>query len=119
MTTSSQPQFLLTVFHDPGVHDEGAYQTDEEMQAAFARVNAFNEDLQASGQFVFACGLTPPEEASQVTAGATATPGPVGQGPFVGGFWIINAADREEAEAIAARGAEACAQPLEVRQLAG
>lgn len=113
-------QFILTVFHDPGVHADGAaYETEADMQAAMERVGKFNQELQESGKFVFACGLTPPEAASQVTAGGTATPGPVGQGPYVGGFWVVKASSTKEAHDIAAKAAEACGQPLEVRSLQG
>lgn len=113
-------QFLLTVFHDPGVHAAGAaYASEEDMQQAFARVAEFNSQLQASGQFVYACGLTPPESAFRISPEGTRTEGPAGSGSFVGGFWVIEASSTSEAEHIASRGAAACGQPLEVRQLQG
>lgn len=37
----------------------------------------------------------------------------------IGGFWIIEAADLDEALQIAAAGSEACAGPVEVRPFQG
>lgn len=112
-------QFILSVFQDPGVLAAGAYATEEEMQKTFAKVAAFNKELQSSGAFVFACGLLPPEGARQVSPGGEITAGPRGEGPFVGGFWVINTATEAEALQAASRAAEACGQGVEVRQLQG
>lgn len=57
-------QFMISVFHDPGVQSSGeAYQSEDDMQCAFEAVAAFNQDLQDNGQLVLAGGLTPPEVA--------------------------------------------------------
>ncbi len=115
-------QYLLSVFHEPGVHAAGeAYESEEDMQAAFAAVGAFNEKLQSSGAFVFACGLTPPEQAVVVTPGGGQTDGPFATDApaYVGGFWVVEAPDDAAAHALAVEGAAACGQRLEVRRLQG
>jgi len=117
---STMTQFMLSVFHDPGVHDAGAaYQSDEEMQAAFAAVDAFNQELQSNDQLVFACGLLPPESATVVDAEGGQTPPPADRGRQLGGFWIVEVADHESAVTLAARAAAACGQLVEARQLQG
>ena len=64
-------QYLLSVHYvdDKGateathVENTGTEMSDEDMQAAFERVNAFNEKLQAEGNWVFAGGLQRPDGA--------------------------------------------------------
>lgn len=107
-------QYLLAVYSD-----ESAQFTDEEMQAAFRAVDAFNTELQACGAWVFAGGLHPHSDATVVRAqgGKVVTT----DGPFaetkeqIGGFWVIKAADLDVALELAAKGAEACGWPVEVR----
>ena len=68
-----------------GTSDTPPYETPEQMQQAFKQVEAFNQELQKSGQWVF------------------------------GGFWIITAPDLDAALALAAKASEACMGPVEVR----
>lgn len=43
-------QFMISVFHQPGVQSAGAaYGSEEDMQAAFAAVTQFNADLPGGG----------------------------------------------------------------------
>jgi hypothetical protein len=115
-------QYLLSVWMVEGVEP---YATKEEMEQAFADVDKFNQEIQASGHWVFAGGLHPANTATVVRAGASAG-GEVSSvittdGPFaetkeqLGGFWVIEAADLDEALAIAARGSAACKGAVEVR----
>jgi hypothetical protein len=93
--------------------------SQEEMQAMYASVDAFNTELQASGGWVFAGGLYPPSSATVVTArgGEVVTT----DGPFaetkeqLGGFWVIDAADLDAALSWAGRASAACGAPVEVR----
>ena len=68
---------------------------------------------------MFGGGLHMPDTASVVDN--TKGDNVVTDGPFaeskeqLGGFWIINAKDLDEAMAIAARGSIACQAPVEVR----
>jgi hypothetical protein len=108
-------QYLLSVHSVAG----DPVPSGEEMQAMFAAVDAFNKEVQAAGEWVFAGGLLPPDTATVVRAqgGQVVTT----DGPFaetkeqLGGFWVIKAADLDAALAIAARGSAACRGPVEVR----
>ena len=114
-------EYLLAVH---GSDDQANYSTDEDMQAAFAAVDAFNTALQEAGAWVFAGGLLPQETASVVRptadGGYTRTDGPFLESKeHLGGFWVINVADDATAYEWAAKGAVACAQPVEVRPFQG
>lgn len=116
-------QYLLSVFHKPGVQDAGeVYADDAAMEAAFAAVDKFNANLESSGAWVFAGGLTPPESATVVDASGNdvvTTDGPYAESKeFLGGFWIVEAEDLDAALKIAADGSQACGQRVEVRPLA-
>ena len=58
-------QYLLSVWMTEGVEP---YATDEEMQQVFADVDKFNQEIQASGHWVFAGGLHPADTATVVRA---------------------------------------------------
>jgi hypothetical protein len=108
-------QYLLSVHDVQG----RPVPSDAEIQQMYAAVETFNQELQAAGQWVFAGGLLPADTATVVraTGGKVVTT----DGPFaetkeqLGGFWVIKAADLDEALAIAARGSQACRGPVEVR----
>jgi hypothetical protein len=108
-------QYLLAVHM---VEGEPA-RSDAEIQRSYEAVDAFNRELMASGEWVFAGGLLPPDTATVVRAqgGKVVTT----DGPFaetkeqLGGFWVVQAADLDAALAIAARGSAACRGPVEVR----
>lgn len=108
-------QYLLSVHSVEGE----PMPSGEEMQEMFAAVDAFNKELMASGDWVFAGGLLPPDTATVVRAqgGKVVTT----DGPFaetkeqLGGFWVVRAPDLDAALAIAARGSQACRSPVEVR----
>jgi len=114
-------QYLLSVH---GADGESPYDSDEEMQQAFAAVERFNGDLQAKGSWVFACGLMPADTATVVRAHQ----GPevaTTDGPFLeskehlGGFWVIEAADLDEALRWAEQASVACKGAVEVRPMQG
>jgi hypothetical protein len=91
----------------------------EDMEKAFAQVDAFNTEVQEAGAWVFGGGLHEPSSATvvRVQDGEVLTT----DGPFaeskeqIGGFWVIQATDLDAALAWAARAAEACMAPVEVR----
>ena len=93
--------------------------SEEEMQQAYQAVDAFNDELRSAGAWVFAGGLHPPSTATVVRAqgGKVITT----DGPFsetkeqLGGFWVIRAPDLDRALEWAAKGSEACGNPVEVR----
>ena len=113
-------QYLLSVHTD---FDDVAGTTEAEMQQAFAQVDAFNTELQASGSWVFAGGLTPPSDATVVDATgseAVLTDGPYAETKEVlGGFWIIDVADLDAALEIATKASAACMGKVEVRPFQG
>ena len=107
-------QYLLAV-HDV----QGETPSAEEMEQIFKDVDVFNDELKTMGAWVFAGGLHPADTATvvRVKDGEVLTT----DGPFaetreqLGGFWIIEASDLDAALALAARGAAACRNPVEVR----
>ena len=114
-------QYLLSVHHD-GTEDFGNM-SKEEMQRVFKQVDYFNADLRESGSWVFAGGLQPISDSTVVDAtGAqpVITDGPFSESKeFLGGFWIIEAADLDAALEIARRGSAACEANVEVRPFQG
>jgi hypothetical protein len=108
-------QYLLAVHY---VEGQGAT-PPEEMEKAFAQVAALNEELQAKDVWVFGGGLMPPETSTVVRAsadGTTMTDGPFAEAKEqIGGFWVIKAADLDEALAWAERASAACMGPVDVR----
>jgi hypothetical protein len=88
-----------------------------------AAIDSFNENLIAKGHWVLAGGLESPT-ASTVIDNRSGEP-IFTDGPFaetkevVGGFWVIEAPDREAALQIAADGSKACNRRVEVRAVLG
>lgn len=107
--------FLLAV-HTDYTADPGP---DFDMDAVFKAVDEFNQKIQADGVWVYGGGLNPPTDATVVSAvdgEVVTTDGPYLETKEVlGGFWIIDVADRAAAEEIAARGSAACEGKVEVR----
>lgn len=112
-------QYLLSVF-GPAVQNEfGNYSDRETMVKAMADTDVFNERLHAQGHFVYANGLASAMTAT-VVDGQGDTPvftnGPYLESvEYIGGFWIIEAADLDQALALAAEGSKACRGTVEVR----
>lgn len=85
-------------------------------------IHAFNAEMEAVGALFFAGGLAPPS----LTKTVRAQPGGkvlVTDGPyletkeFIGGFYILEAADLDEALEWARKGAVAAGGTVEVRQI--
>jgi hypothetical protein len=103
-------KYLLSV-----IHDKAEFGTSDEAAA----IDVFNDGLQAGGHWVFAGGLGFPYSATVIdnrTGQALVTDGPfVESKEFIAGFWIIEAADLDEARALATEGSKACNRKVEVR----
>lgn len=107
-------QYLLSVHID-----EDEVPSAGEMEATYRDVDAFNNELQSAGAWVFAGGLHPTSAATVVAShdGEVLTT----DGPFaetkeqLGGIWIIQAADLDEALKWARQATVACRAPVEVR----
>ena len=91
----------------------------EEVQQMFDAVGRFNEKVKAAGAWVFAGGLHGIESATTVDGRGeqpVMTDGPfVESKEYLGGFWVIEAADLDAALEWAAQGSKACAGKVEVR----
>ncbi len=109
-------QYLLSVH---GSEDGYAQITPETMQEMFAAVDAFNTKVREAGIWVFAGGLEPAETATVVDGQGDApvmTDGPyLETKEHLGGFWIIDVPDLDEALRWAAEGSKACGGKVEVR----
>jgi hypothetical protein len=110
------PQYLVAVYHPDD------YDPSVETEATIEKIHALNRELIAAGARKFACGLSPAGNAKSLR------PQPDGKvlvtdGPYtetkehMGGFWILEAADLDEALAWARKGAVACRASIEVREL--
>jgi hypothetical protein len=110
------PQYMISVIHDEQGPD---WVGDVDVQEVVAKVDAFNQELQDSGSWVFAGGLEPPSSATVVDA--TGTEVVVTDGPYaeakeqLGGFWVVEAPDLDAALEIGKRGSAACLGAVEVR----
>jgi len=114
-------QYLLSVHSDGSEAYEDL--SPEEVKAVYAATDAFNEEVRAAGKWVFAGGLVPIESSTTVdnTKGQrVVTDGPFSESKeYLGGFWIIEAADLDEALDWAQRGSQACMGKVEVRAFQG
>ncbi|MGC1211127.1 MAG: YciI family protein [Micromonospora sp.] len=103
-------QYLMSV-----LHDTSDLATEEEMAA----IDAFNEQLQADGHWVFAGGLGSPSTAT-VVDGRDGEP-VFTDGPYLEskehiiGFWIIDAPHLDVALRLAALGSKSCNRRVELR----
>src|SRR5580692_12871504 len=103
-------QYLISV-----IDDTSGLATPSEMSA----LDAFNDRLVAEGHWVFAGGLGGPSTATVIDGRgeeALFTDGPfVESKEYLGGFWVIEAADLDVALKLAAEGSKACNRKVEVR----
>lgn len=112
-------QYLLSVYQVEGRVEEGP-SAEDEMRAFGARVMALEDEMEAAGAFVFGGALHGPDAAT-VVSGGTGLDKVTTDGPFVeakeqiGGFYVINAEDLDEALAWAGKVVEAINHAIEVR----
>ena len=103
-------QYLVSV-----IHDSADLATADEMAA----IDVFNDRLLADGHWVFAGGLAAPGSATVIDNRGEepmVTDGPfVESKEYVGGLWIIEAADLDVVLKLAAEGSKACNRKVEVR----
>ncbi len=109
-------QYLLSVYH-PDVTESAPAPAD--IEQIIADVGAVNDELRAAGAWVFAGGLHPSSTATvlKLTDGEVlVTDGPFLEGKeHIGGIWVINAPDLDEALDWGRKAARACRIPVEVR----
>jgi len=115
-------EFLLSVWLDEDylVNFDAA---SDDVQRMFKQVEAFNQEVQAAGAWVFAGGLHPASSATVVQANegeVSMTDGPYAESKEqMGGFWVIDVPDLDTALDYARRGSAACEGPVEVRPFQG
>jgi len=112
------PQYMLSVYVG-----ENFSPSAEEMQQIFKDVDALNDEIRAAGAWVFGGGLHPAETATVVAQKGgeiVTTDGPYAESKeHVGGFYVITAADLDEAMAWARKATVACHGAIEVRPFDG
>jgi hypothetical protein len=91
-------------------------------EAMVEEIHAVNRELVAAGVRKFACGIAPPGSAKtlrrQPNGKVLVTDGPYTETKeHLGGFWILECADMDEALAWARKGAISCDAVGEVREL--
>lgn len=108
------PQYLVAIHHpdnyDPSTEDE----------AMIRDIDVLNEEMEAAGARLFAGGLSAASRAKTLRRRAKGdviiTDGPYLEAKeHVGGFWILEAADMDEALAWGRKAVVACRAPVEVR----
>lgn len=108
-------QYLMSVYYVEGEETP----PEEVIQQMYSDVDALNDKMQEAGAWVFGGGLHTPDTATVVRAqdGEVLTT----DGPFpeakeqIGGFWVIEAKDLDEALDWASQATVACRGPVEVR----
>src|SRR6476646_3588746 len=110
------PQYLVAI-HLPDDFDPSSVEKAMERD-----IDVLNEEMEAKGVRLFAGGLRPVSDAKSLRAQpdgkVLVTDGPyLETKEHIGGFWILEAADLDEALAWARKGAVACRAPGEVREI--
>jgi hypothetical protein len=108
-------QYLVAIYHpidyDPAVSEDEAMHRD---------IDLLNEEMQAAGVRIFVGGLLPARNATALRAqpngGVLITDGPyLETKEHVGGFWVLEAVDLDEALKWGRKAAAACRTSVEVR----
>jgi len=108
-------QFLVAGYLPDNYDPSG--ETEETVEA----IHALNREMISAGIRKFACGIAPVGKTKTLRAQSgkvVTTDGPyLETKEHIGGFWILEAADLDEAVAWARKGAVACRTAIEVREL--
>ena len=109
------PQFLVAIHHPDN------YNPSLEDASMMRDIHLLNQEMQAAGVRVFAGGLQSPTKAkslrAQPNAAVLITDGPYLEAKeHIGGLWILEVADQDEALAWARKATLACRAPVEIRQ---
>jgi hypothetical protein len=107
-------QYLVAIHHPDN------YEPSFEDEAMHRDIDVLNEEMMAAGVRIFVGGLRPASSAKsvRVEAGGKVL---ITDGPYletkehVGGFWVLEAADLNEALGWACKAAVACRASVEVR----
>jgi len=121
-------KYILMMTGTKAQFDWYAKWPQEDLQAQFAFMHAFNKELKDSGVLVATEGLAFPNEARTVRAGSDGQPITDGVFPeskeFLAGYWIIDVEGPDQAYKIAAQasaapgpGGKPSNMPIEVRRI--
>ncbi|MDB5541413.1 MAG: hypothetical protein JWQ89_3140 [Devosia sp.] len=102
------------------IHHPDDYDSSVEDEAMRADITALNVEMVAAGVRIFVGGLQPPSSAKSVRAKPDGkllvTDGPyIETKEHMGGLWVLEASDLDEALAWGRKAAVACRAPVEVR----
>ena len=109
------PQYLVAIHHPDN------YNASLEGEEMIRAIDALNEEMEAAGARFFAGGL----QSARLAKSLRKQPGGkvlITDGPFletkeyIGGFWILDAADMDEAVAWGRKAVAACRASVEVRE---
>jgi len=108
------PQFLVAIQHPEN------YAPSLEGEAMIREIGALNEEMDAAGARFFAGGLASASQAKslrkQPDGNIFITDGPYLEAKeHIGGFWILQCVDMDEALAWGRKAVVACRVPVEVR----
>ncbi|WP_263383982.1 YciI family protein [Granulicella arctica] len=108
------PQYLIAIQHPEN------YNPSLEGEAMIRDIGALNEEMDAAGARLFAGGLESVGRAKslhkQPDGHVSMTDGPYLEAKeYIGGFWILQCADLDEALAWGRKAVVACRVPVEVR----
>ncbi len=110
------PQYLVAIHHPDG------YDGSLEGEAMERDIDVLNEEMEAAGARISAFGLSPASRAKSLRAQpdgkVVITDGPyLETKEHVGGFWLLKAANLDEALAWGRKAVVACRAPVEVRAI--
>src|SRR5438876_2615863 len=110
------PQYLVAIYHPDD------YDPSVETEATIEEIHALNREMIAAGARKFVGGLSPAGSARSLRAQPDGkvliTDGPyLETKEHIGGFWVLEAADLDEALAWGRKAAVACRAPVEVRAI--
>jgi len=108
------PQYLVAIYHPDN------YDPSVETEAMVEEIHALNREMIAAGARIFAGGLSSAGRAKSLRAQPNGkvllTDGPYTETKeHIGGFWILEAADLDQALAWGHKAVVACRAPVEVR----
>jgi len=110
------PQYLVAVYHPDDYVPSG------ETEAMMKEIHALNREMIAAGARKLACGLSPVSNArvlrKQPDGKVLLTDGPYTETKeHIGGFWVLEAADLDEALKWGRKAVVACRASVEVREM--
>lgn len=108
------PHYLVAIQHPSN------YDPSLEGDAMIRDIGALNEEMDAAGARFFAGGLESPSRAKSLRkrpdGKVSVTDGPYAEAKeFIGGFWILECSDMDEALDWGRKAVVACRVPVEVR----